>query len=29
VQVLDALYNHADPDSQKLPLGTPDIPAIL
>jgi dTDP-4-dehydrorhamnose 3,5-epimerase len=29
VQVLDALYNHANPDSRKLPLGTPDIPDIL
>jgi dTDP-4-dehydrorhamnose 3,5-epimerase len=29
VQILDALYNHADPDSQKLPFGTPEIPAIL
>jgi dTDP-4-dehydrorhamnose 3,5-epimerase len=29
VQVLDALYNHADPDSRKFPLGTSEIPAIL
>jgi dTDP-4-dehydrorhamnose 3,5-epimerase len=29
IQVLDALYNHADPDSRKFPLGTPEIPAIL
>ena len=29
VQVLDALYDHKNPDSRKLPLGTPDIPDIL
>jgi dTDP-4-dehydrorhamnose 3,5-epimerase len=29
VQVLDALYNHKDPDSRRLPLGTPEIPDIL
>ena len=29
VQVLDALYNHKNPDSRKLPLGTPEIPDIL
>jgi len=29
VQVLDSLYNHKDPDSRKLPLGTPEIPDML
>jgi len=29
VQVLDALYDHKNPDSRKLPLGTPDIPDVL
>lgn len=29
VQVLDALYNHKNPDSRKLPRETPDIPDIL
>lgn len=29
IQVLDALYNHARPDSRKLPLGTAEIPDIL
>src|ERR1044072_2674962 len=29
VQVLDALYNHKNPDSRRLPFGTPDIPGVL
>jgi len=29
VQILDVLYNHANPDSRRLPLGNPEIPNIL
>jgi dTDP-4-dehydrorhamnose 3,5-epimerase len=29
VQVLDALYDHENPDSRRLPLGNPAIPNIL